>query len=108
MMRHRWVRALTQSLRIDLKGYQLRVSEIDPGMIKTEFSEVRWNDKARADKFYSGFQPLIGDDVADTVIYCVTRPPHVNIAEIMVYPTAHVAPTIVHRDGDEVASLFDK
>jgi len=77
------VKARTRSMRIDLKGYQIRVSEIDPGMIKTEFSEVRW-DKERADKFYSGFQPLIGADVADTVIYCVTRPPHVNISEIMV------------------------
>jgi 3-hydroxy acid dehydrogenase/malonic semialdehyde reductase len=100
------VKALTRSLRIDLKGYRIRVSEIDPGMIKTEFSEVRWN-KEKAEKFYADFQPLVANDVADTVIYCTTRPLHVNIAEIMVYPTAQAAPTIVHRQGDPVATIFD-
>lgn len=100
------VKALTRSLRIDLKGYRIRVSEIDPGMIKTEFSEVRWN-KEKAEKFYAGFQPLAANDVADTVIYCTTRPLHVNISEIMVYPTAQVAPTIVHREGDPIATIFD-
>lgn len=100
------VRALTQSLRIDLKGYAVRVSEVDPGIVKTEFSEARW-DKERSDKFYSGFQPLAADDIADAVIYCVTRPDHVNVSEIIVYPTAHVSPTLVHRDGDEVKGLFD-
>ena len=101
------VNALTHSLRIDLKGYQLRVSEIDPGMIKTEFSEVRWG-KEKAEKFYSGFQPLVAGDIADAVIYCVTRPLHVNVAEMIVYPTAQAAPSIVHREGDKVGGLFDK
>lgn len=101
------VKALTQSLRIDLKGYQLRVSEIDPGMIKTEFSEVRWG-KEKAEKFYSGFQPLVAADIADSVIYCVTRPLHVNVAEMIVYPTAQAAPAIVHREGDKISGLFDE
>ncbi|MEM9243714.1 MAG: SDR family NAD(P)-dependent oxidoreductase [Pseudomonadota bacterium] len=100
------VKAITRSLRIDLKGSKLRVSEIDPGMIKTEFSEVRW-DKERAEKFYAGMVPLVASDVADTVIYCVTRPQHVNISEIMIYPNDQVAPTIVHREGDKVGGIFD-
>ncbi len=100
------VKALTRSLRIDLKGYHIRVSEIDPGIIKTEFSEVRWN-KEKAEKFYAGVQPLVANDVADAVIYCTTRPLRVNISEIMVYPTAQVAPTIIHREGDPVATVFD-
>lgn len=91
------VKALTRSLRIDLSGYRIRVSEIDPGMIKTEFSEVRWN-KEKAEKFYAGFHPLTADDIADSVIYCTTRPLHVDIAEIVIYPTAQAAPTIIHRD----------
>ena len=102
------VKAITRSLRIDLKGHKIRVSEIDPGMVKTEFSEVRWKDKERSEQFYSGFELLVGDDVADAVVYCTTRPLHVNVAEVMVYPQAHVAPTIVHREGDPVAGLFDK
>ena len=100
------VKALTRSLRIDLKGYHIRVSEVDPGMVKTELSEKRW-DKERAEKYYQGFEPLVGDDVADTVIYCVTRPLHVNVSEIMVYPQAHVSPTIVHREGDPITSFYD-
>jgi len=93
------VKAISKSLRIDLKGYKIRVLEIDPGMVKTEFSEVRWN-KEKAEKFYSGMQPLVGDDIADAVIYCTTRPPHVNISELMIYPVAQVSATIVHREGD--------
>lgn len=100
------VKALTRSLRLDLKGYAIRVAEIDPGLIKTEFSEARWG-KERADKFYSGFEPLIAEDLADAVVYCVTRPERVNIAEMLVYPSAQVGPTVVHREGDKTNSLFD-
>lgn len=100
------VKALTKSLRIDLKGHKLKVSEIDPGMVRTEFSEVRW-DKKKAKQFYSGMQPLVADDIADAIIYCVTRPQHVNVAEIQIYPMAQVAPSIVYREGDKVAGLFD-
>lgn len=100
------VKAITKSLRIDLKGHNIRVTSIDPGMVKTEFSEVRWN-KEKSEKFYTGMQPLVGDDIADAAIYCTTRPEHVNISELRVYPTAQVAANIVHREGDSVASLFD-
>ena len=93
------VKAATQSLRMDLLGTALRVSEIDPGAVETEFSEVRWNDKEKAKKFYESFIPLAADDIADAVIYCVMRPPHVNISEIIVYPQAQASLTEVYRPG---------
>lgn len=80
------VRAISRSLRIDLLGKQIKVSEIDPGQIGgTEFSLVRWNDEEKTKQFYSQFTPLLADDIADAVVYCVTRKPHVNISEILVY-----------------------
>lgn len=100
------VRALSKSLRIDLMGTPIRVSEIDPGAVNTEFSEVRWNDKERADKFYEGFQPLVSEDIADTVIYCATRPPHVNVAEIVVFPQAQASLTDLHRQGSPIKDIF--
>jgi NADP-dependent 3-hydroxy acid dehydrogenase YdfG len=101
------VRAATQSLRIDLLGTALRVSEIDPGAVETEFSEVRWKDKEKAKKFYESFVPLAADDIADAVIYCATRPPHVNISEIIVYPQAQASITEVYRPGQTAKSPFD-
>jgi len=100
------VKALTQSLRYDLKGTPIRVTEVDPGIVQTEFSEVRWNEEA-AKKFFSGFQPLIANDIAEAVIFAVTRPARVNVSEIIVYPTAQVGPADVHREGDQITSLFD-
>jgi NADP-dependent 3-hydroxy acid dehydrogenase YdfG len=81
------VKSISQSLRIDLSGYAIRVTEIAPGAVNTEFSTVRWNDKTKADKFYEDFKPLWAQDIADTILFCVTRPSHVNIAELVVYPT---------------------
>lgn len=91
------VRAITQSLRLDLAGTALRVSEVDPGAVHTEFSEVRWKDKERAEKFYEGFSPLTAEDIADAVLYCATRPAHVNIAEIVVFPQAQASLRDIHR-----------
>lgn len=85
------VRAISASLRLDLMGKAIRVSEVAPGAVHTEFSEVRWNDKERADKFYEGFAALTADDIADAVVYCATRPPHVNVSEIVVYPQAQAS-----------------
>ncbi len=93
------VRALSQSLRLDLLGTAIRVSEVDPGAVETEFSEVRWQDAARAKQFYQGFDPLVADDIADAVIYCATRPPHVNISELVVWPQAQAGITDMHRQG---------
>lgn len=101
------VRAITKSLRIDLMGKAIRVSEIAPGAVHTEFSEVRWKDKEKAKKFYEDFTPLVAEDVADAVIYCATRPRHVNIAEIVLYPQAQASLTDVYREGSLVASPFD-
>lgn len=101
------VRAITQSLRIDLLGTAIRVSEVDPGAVETEFSEVRWNDKEKAKKFYQGFTPLIAEDIADAVLYCLTRPLHVNVAEVIVYPQAQASMTDLHRQGVGVKSIFD-
>lgn len=101
------VRAISESLRIDLMGTPIRVSEIDPGAVHTEFSEVRWKDKEKADKFYEGFAPLYAKDIADAVAYCVTRPPHVNIAEMLVYPQAQASLRDIYRPGESLKSLFD-
>ena len=92
------VRALSKGLRIDLNGTNIRVSEVAPGMVETEFSVVRFRgDKERAGKVYQGLTPLSPDDIADAVVYCATRPQHVNISEMIVMPTDQASPTLVHR-----------
>jgi len=92
------VRALTKGLRLDLNGTGLRVTSVDPGMTETEFSLVRFRgDSERAGKVYQGFTPLSPDDIADAVVYCATRPPHVDVAEIVVMPTDQASTTLVHR-----------
>jgi 3-hydroxy acid dehydrogenase / malonic semialdehyde reductase len=92
------VRALSKGMRIDLNGTPLRVSEVAPGMVETEFSLVRFRgDKERAGKVYQGLTPLSPDDIADAVVYCATRPPHVNISEMLVLPTAQASTTMVYR-----------
>jgi 3-hydroxy acid dehydrogenase / malonic semialdehyde reductase len=101
------VRAISQSLRLDLSGTAIRISEVDPGAVLTEFSEVRWNDKERASKFYEGFTPLTPHDIADAVIYCATRPSHVNVAELVVYPQAQASLTTLYREGQPAKNLFD-
>jgi 3-hydroxy acid dehydrogenase / malonic semialdehyde reductase len=101
------VRALSKSMRMDLLGTAIRVSEIDPGAVETEFSEIRWNDKNKAKKFYEGFQPLIAEDIADAVVYCATRPPHVNVAELVVFPQAQASLTNLYRQGDIQKNIFD-
>lgn len=101
------IRALSKSLRIDLLGCGIRVSEIDPGLVHTEFSEVRWNDKQRADKFYEGFHPLYAEDIADAVVYCATRPLHVDVAELVITPTAQASAHYVHKEGSASSSIFD-
>ncbi len=92
------VRALSQALRLDLSGTPIRVSEVAPGMVETEFSQVRFHgDEARAAKVYQGLTPLSPDDIADAVVWCATRPPHVNISAVHIMPTAQASATMVHR-----------
>lgn len=93
------VRAISQSLRLDLMGTTIRVSEIDPGAVQTEFSEIRWKDKEKAAKVYEGFTPLTAEDVADAVIYCLTRPLHVNVSEIILFPQAQASLTNTVRNS---------
>lgn len=92
------VKAISKSLRLDLLGTKIRVTEIDPGAVETEFSIVRWKDKEKANQFYSDFTPLIANDIADAIIYCTTRPQHVNIAEMIIYPTDQASVNHIHRE----------
>ncbi len=101
------VRALSKSLRMDLIGTAIRVSEVDPGAVETEFSEVRWNDKEKAKKLYQGFDPLTAADIADAVLYCATRPLHINVAELVVYPQAQGSLTDIYRQGEPIKTVFD-
>ena len=92
------VGALTKGMRLDLNGTGVRVSTVDPGLTKTEFSVVRFHgDAERAGKTYQGYTPLEPEDIADAVIYCATRPPHVDVAEMLVLPTDQASTTLVHR-----------
>lgn len=92
------VRALTEGLKMDLLGTPIRVSSVDPGLVETEFSQVRFHgDADRAATVYTGLTPLTGEDVAEVVLFCVTRPAHVNIADVILWPTDQSGPTLVHR-----------
>lgn len=93
------VRALSKSLRLDLLGTKIRISDVAPGAVNTEFSTVRWKDKEKADKFYEEFTPLAATDVADAIVYCVTLPPHVSIAELVIFPTDQASVNYCHKPG---------
>ncbi|ERI88554.1 putative serine 3-dehydrogenase [Bacteroides pyogenes F0041] len=92
------VKALSDGLRIDLVDTPLRVTNIKPGMVETNFSVVRYRgNKRAADDFYAGIRPLSGDDVAETVYFAASAPPHVQIAEILLMPTNQATGTISYR-----------
>ncbi|KAJ3211573.1 hypothetical protein HDU67_004428 [Dinochytrium kinnereticum] len=92
------VDALTRTLRLELVSTGINVSSIDPGMVETEFSVVRfYGDKDKADKVYEGLDPLTGQDVAETVVFVASRPPHVNVANMLLLPTNQAAVHMVHR-----------
>jgi NADP-dependent 3-hydroxy acid dehydrogenase YdfG len=94
------VTAITETLRLELLGKPIRVTQVDPGMVETEFSIVRFGgDVERADKVYAGLDPLTGEDIADLIAFTVTRPPHVNIDHIRVTPLAQATAMVVHREG---------
>jgi 3-hydroxy acid dehydrogenase / malonic semialdehyde reductase len=94
------VDAVTRGLRMDLLGTGVRVSTVDPGMVETEFSVVRFHgDAERAKNVYRGMTPLTAADVAETVLWCATRPPHVNIDQVILKPTDQASATLVHRQG---------
>jgi NADP-dependent 3-hydroxy acid dehydrogenase YdfG len=92
------VDALTKGMRIDLVDTPLRVSTVDPGLVETEFSQVRfYGDSERAAQVYKGYQPLTPDDIAETVVWIAARPPHVQIAEVIIFPTAQASAAVVHK-----------
>ncbi|MCW6052968.1 SDR family oxidoreductase [Microcoleus sp. A2-C5] len=92
------VRAISEGLKQDLLGTAVRVTEIEPGLVETEFSNVRFHgDSDKAKNVYQGLTPLTADDVADVVYFCATRSPHVNISEVLLVPTDQATATLVHR-----------
>jgi Short-chain alcohol dehydrogenase of unknown specificity len=94
------VDAINQGMRIDLNAYGIRVGAVNPGLVETEFSDVRFKgDKERASNVYKGFQPLKPQDIADIIHFVVTRPYHVNIADLIVMPTAQASSTIVNKSS---------
>lgn len=83
------VDALTQGMRVDLLPYGIKVTQVSPGAVETEFSIVRFHgDTELAKNVYEGYEPLLANDIADAVLYAITRPPHVNINDLLIMPTA--------------------
>jgi 3-hydroxy acid dehydrogenase / malonic semialdehyde reductase len=92
------VNGISRAMRVDLYDKNIRVTSIDPGMVMTEFSEVRFSgDKERAKKVYDGFAPLTAEDIADTILWCALRPSHVNISEVIIMSTAQGSTTLLNR-----------
>jgi serine 3-dehydrogenase len=93
------VKALSRAIRIDVIDRGIKVSSVDPGLVETEFSMVRYSgDKERAKKTYTGLKPLRAEDVADAVFYCATRPSHVNINELILTPLAQASPAYIFKE----------
>jgi hypothetical protein len=95
------VRAISEGLRMDLKGKKIRVTNIEPGLVKTEFALALLGDEARAEAVYEGYDPLRPEDIAEAVVWCLERPPHVNIQELVIFPTdqAGVGQMYLHKRG---------
>ncbi len=92
------VRALNEGLNLDLVGTAVRVSSVDPGLVETEFSEVRFRgDHDRAEQVYRGYTPLTPEDVADAVLYVANLPPHVNVLELVLLPTDQRSVHVIHK-----------
>lgn len=92
------VRVISEALKQDLLGTPVRVSSVDPGLVETEFSQVRFRgDSDRAKKVYQGLTPLTPADVADVILFCVTRPLHVNVSEVLLMPTDQAGSMLFNR-----------
>ncbi|NNF22161.1 MAG: SDR family NAD(P)-dependent oxidoreductase, partial [Saprospiraceae bacterium] len=93
------VDAANKGMRIDLNQHNIKVSQVCPGLVETEFSLVRFKgDESKSEKVYEGFDALRAHDIADLIYFIISRPPHVNIADVTVLPTAQASSTIVKRD----------
>ena len=94
------VDAINQGMRIDLHAHGIRVGAINPGLVETEFSQVRFKgDTEKADAVYKGFSPLKPEDIADIIYFTVSRPAHVNIADLIVMPSDQATSTIVNKNN---------
>ena len=91
------VDAISQGMRIDLNQYGIKVGAINPGLVQTEFSKVRFKGDALADTVYKGYKALQAEDIADIILFAVTRPPHVNIADVLILPTAQANSVTVKK-----------
>ncbi|MBM2816451.1 MAG: ydfG [Ignavibacteria bacterium] len=95
------VKMLTKGMHVDLVGTGVRVTNIDPGLVETEFAKVRFHgDEARAAQVYLGYKPLEGRDVAEAALFCATRPKHVTIQDLMVTPTAQATTWLVEKNSE--------
>ena len=90
--------AITEALRLEVAEHRIRVTAISPGLVETEFSVVRFHgDRDAAESVYKGVKPLVAADIADTIVYAVTRPPHVDVDELVIRPVAQAASFLVAR-----------
>lgn len=93
------VKAISESTKKDLHGTNVRVSIVSPGMVETEFSNVRFKgDKQKAESVYKGFKPLSAEDIAEIIVFVANRPEHVNIMDTIIYPVSQSSPTMVYKD----------
>jgi NADP-dependent 3-hydroxy acid dehydrogenase YdfG len=92
------VEALTKGMRIDFNPFGIKVGSVSPGAVETEFSVVRLKDPLANKKVYAGYTPLTADDIAEAVLFMATRPVHVNIADILILPTAQASATVFHKN----------
>jgi 3-hydroxy acid dehydrogenase / malonic semialdehyde reductase len=99
------VRAFSEGLRMDLKGTGVRVTNIEPGMVNTEFSLVRLGSKQKADAVYAEMMPLGAEDIAKNILWCLQQPPHVNIQELVIYPTDQASVGQVVRGEKSIKNL---
>lgn len=94
------VEAISEGMRLDLTRHGIKVTNVAPGAVHTEFSEVRFKgDKERADKVYQGFDALKAEDIADVIAYAVNAPDHVTIADVTVYAKAQAAPSVIYKNN---------
>ena len=92
------VLAITEGMRMDLNPHNIKVSAINPGLVETEFSKVRFKGDAKADKVYKGYKALQPEDVAEVIYFAISRPNHVNIADVLMFCTAQASSTIVKKE----------
>jgi len=95
------VDAITTGMRVDLNAHGIKVSEVNPGAVDTEFSAVRFKgDQQKADKVYDGFKPLVAQDIAEIIYFVASRPAHVNMADTLIFPLAQASASLIHRSGN--------